>query len=71
MKVMKSRLIGTKGRTRKAIEEYSGCSVSIYGKTVSIIGEYSQINIAKEAINMVIRGSKHSKIYGFLHQAKL
>jgi len=71
MKIMKSRLIGTNGRTRKAIEEYSGCSVSIYGKTVSIIGQFNQINIAKEAINMIIRGSKHSKVYGFLHQTKL
>lgn len=71
MKIIKSRLIGTNGKTRRAIEEYSGCSVSIYGKTVSIIGQYDQINIAKEAINMIIRGSKHTKVYGFLHQTKL
>jgi len=71
MKVIKSRLIGTKGKTRKAIEKYSGCSVSIYGKTISIIGEYNQISIAKEAISMIITGSKHSKVYGFLQQVKL
>lgn len=71
MKIIKSRLIGTKGKTRRAIEECSGCFISIYGKTVCIIGKYEQINIAKEAINMIIRGSKHSKVYGFLQQAKL
>ena len=71
MKIIKSRLIGTKGKTRRVIEECSGCFISIYGKTVSIIGKYDQINIAKEAINMIVRGSKHSKVYSFLQQAKL
>jgi len=71
MKTIKSRLIGTDGKTRKMIESCSGCSVSVYGKTVSIIGKYDQINIAKEAINMILRGSKHSKVYGFLQEAKL
>ena len=71
IKIIKSRLIGTKGKARIVIEECSGCFISIYGKTVSIIGKYDQINIAREAIKMIIRGSKHSKVYGFLQQSKL
>ena len=71
IKIIKSRLIGTNGKTWKMIENFSGCSVSIYGKTVSFIGNYEQSNIAREAIQMIIRGSKHSKVYGFLYQAKL
>jgi ribosomal RNA assembly protein len=71
LKVIKSRLIGTKGKTRRLIENFSGCSVSVYGKTVCIIGNYEQMNIAREAIKMIIRGSKHSKVYGFLQQANL
>ncbi|NIO44317.1 MAG: RNA-processing protein [Candidatus Aenigmarchaeota archaeon] len=70
-KVIKARLIGTKGKTRKLIENFSGCSVSIYGKTICIIGNFEQMNIAREAIKMIIRGSKHSKVYGFLQQANL
>jgi len=69
IKVIKARLIGTKGKTRKLIENFSGCSVSIYGKTVCIIGNFEQMNIAREAIKMIIRGSKHSKVYGFLQDA--
>ena len=38
---------------------------------VRVIGKYDQINIAKEAIEMIVRGSKHSKVYNFLQQAKL
>lgn len=70
MKIIKSRLIGTKGKTRKEIEKWSGCSMSIYGKTVLIIGNYKQIEIAREAIDMIIRGAKHSKVYGFLQKVK-
>lgn len=43
----------------------------LYGKTVSLIGKYEQMDIAREAVKMILRGSKHSKVYGFLHQAKL
>jgi len=71
IKVIKSRLIGTKGKTRKMIEKYSGCSVSIYGKTVSIIGTHSQMEVAEEAIKMLIYGAKHSTVYNFLIKAKV
>lgn len=70
VKLTRSRLIGTKGKTRRMIERFSGCSVSVYGKTVCMIGKYEQINIAREAIEMILRGSKHSKVYGFLQQAR-
>jgi len=70
MKIIKSRLIGTEGKTRKMIENCSGCSVSVYGKTVSIIGRYNQISMAREAINMILRGSKHSNVYRFLQETK-
>ena len=70
IRVIKSRLIGTNGKAWKMIEKFSGCSLSVYGKTVSIIGNYDQLNMAREAVEMIIRGSKHSKVYGFLYQAK-
>jgi len=71
MKIIKSRLIGTKGKTRIIIEKDSGCFMSVYGKTVSLIGKYDQIEIAKRAINMILKGSKHSKVYGFLQKTKM
>lgn len=70
LKIIKARLIGTNGKTRKMIENFSGCSVSVYGKTVSMIGKFDQMNIAREAIKMIIRGSKHSKVYGFLFETQ-
>jgi ribosomal RNA assembly protein len=70
LKIVKSRLIGTNGKTWRMMESFSGCSISVYGKTVSMIGTYEQLNIAREAIQMIIRGSTHSKVYGFLYRAK-
>jgi ribosomal RNA assembly protein len=70
LKIVKSRLIGTGGKTWKMMEAFSGCSISVYGKTVSMIGTYEQLNIAREAIQMIIRGSTHSKVYGFLYRTK-
>lgn len=70
MKIIRSRMIGTKGKTRRLIERFSGCSISIYGKTISMIGKYEQISIAREAVNMILRGSKHSKVYGFLQSSR-
>jgi ribosomal RNA assembly protein len=70
IRLIKSRLIGTQGKAWRMIEKFSGCSMSVYGKTVALIGTYEQLNIAKEAVQMIIRGSKHSKVYGFLFQSQ-
>ena len=71
MRVIKSRLIGGAGKTRKLLEKCSGCCVSVYGKTVSLIGKYEQLEIAKEAVNMILYGAKLTNVYGFLHKADL
>jgi ribosomal RNA assembly protein len=70
MKIIKARLIGTRGKTRIIIEKDSGCFMSVYGKTVCLIGKFEQIEIAKEAVKMIVRGSKHSKVYGFLQRSR-
>jgi ribosomal RNA assembly protein len=69
LKIIKSRLIGTNGKTWKMIERFSGASLSVYGKTVSIIGKFEQMSIAKEAVKMILRGAKHSNVYRFLFDA--
>ena len=66
---IRSRIIGRNGRTREIIEEMTGVKVSVYGKTISIIGKYKNIKIAKEAIDKLIRGSMHSVVYAFLEKS--
>ena len=67
---IKGRLIGREGKTRKFIEQITGCYVSVYGKTVALIGTYDDVHIAKEAIGMLLRGSPHSSVYKFLEKKR-
>lgn len=48
----------------------SGASVSVYGKTVAIIGNPIQIEIAKTAIEKLARGSPHGSVYRYLERRK-
>ncbi|MBU3896696.1 MAG: KH domain-containing protein [Nanoarchaeota archaeon] len=67
---IKSRIIGSEGKTREEIEKYTKASISIYGKTISIIGTREEINNAKEAIKMFMLGSEHITVYDFLRRLK-
>jgi len=48
----------------------TGTYVSVYGKTVSIIGEIEHLQIAKEAVEMILKGSRHKTVYSFLERKK-
>ncbi len=67
---VKGRIIGSGGRTRETIEALSDAQVSIYGKTVGIIGEVEEVQAAHEAVDMLIDGAPHSTVYKFLEQAR-
>jgi ribosomal RNA assembly protein len=70
MKRLKGRIIGKEGKTRMLIEELTEANISVYGHTVSIIGNVEQAEVAKEAIRMLIRGSLHHTVYRFLHRKR-
>ncbi|NPB01783.1 MAG: RNA-processing protein [Methanopyri archaeon] len=62
----RGRIIGRKGRTRELIEELSGAYVTVKGKTVAIIGKPEEVQIARKAIEMLVSGAPHGKVYQFL-----
>jgi ribosomal RNA assembly protein len=66
----KGRIIGRDGITRQIIYEMTSVDMSVYGKTVSIIGDLDNILIAKEAVEMILNGSRHKSVYGFLEKKK-
>ncbi len=70
LKRVKGRIIGMNGKTRRIIEELTDTNVAVYGHTVSIIGEIEEAQIAREAIQMLVRGSMHSTVYRFLHRKR-
>ena len=63
---IRARIIGTHGRVRERIEELSGCFVSVYGSTVALIGEEAQLERARRAIELLLRGSEHSTVFHLL-----
>ncbi|MDR1820514.1 MAG: KH domain-containing protein [Methanobrevibacter sp.] len=69
----KGRIIGRDGKTRDIIIKMGEVSLVVYGKTVSIIGNIENVLIAKEAVEMILNGSRHKSVYSFLehkHQDK-
>ena len=62
----KGRIIGANGKTREIITELADVDMAVYGKTVSLIGEMENILVAKEAIEMILNGSRHKSVYAFL-----
>ncbi len=60
---VRARLIGTGGKTRRIIEENCHVEISIYGDTVAIIGDYSDVKAAEEAVITLIKGAPHGAVY--------
>jgi ribosomal RNA assembly protein len=59
-------VIGTRGQARARIEELSGCSMSVYGSTVALIGKEDQLERATQAVELLLRGSEHSTVFHLL-----
>jgi ribosomal RNA assembly protein len=70
IKRVKGRIIGMNGKTRRTIEELTDTNIAVYGHTVSIIGDVEEIEAAREAIQMLVKGSLHSTVYRFLHRKR-
>lgn len=66
IKRVKGRIIGRNGEMRKAIERFAESFVSVYGKTVSVIADYENLQIARKAISMIINGIPHHTVLKFL-----
>jgi ribosomal RNA assembly protein len=67
---VRARIIGTNGKTRRIIEDLTGAYMSIYGNTVSLVGNSVQLPIAKTAVEMLLRGSEHSTVYRYLERSR-
>ena len=66
---IKGRLIGDGGRARRNMENLSGTHISVYGKTVSIIGDAGKLRLAVDAISSISSGSMHGAVYSKLEAA--
>ena len=67
---LKGRVIGKGGKSREEIERLTDTYISIYGKTIGIIGETTNVAMAKEAVGMLLDGSMHKTVFKFLEKKK-
>ncbi|KXS42488.1 MAG: KH domain protein [Methanolobus sp. T82-4] len=67
---LKGRIIGKGGKTREITERLIGVKISVYGKTVSIIGNPEQNQIARTAVEMLVEGAPHGTVYSFLEKKR-
>jgi ribosomal RNA assembly protein len=65
---LKGRVIGSGGKSRRYIEDLTDTDISVYGKTIAVLGEFEPVQIAKEAVSMILRGSSHAKMYKYLER---
>ena len=65
---LKSRAIGREGKAREIIEKLTDTNIRIYGKTISIIGNVSNVPIARKGIEHLLRGSNHANVYYWIEQ---
>lgn len=63
---LKGRVIGENGKSRRHIEEYTECFISVYGKTVCIVGELRHAQVARRAVEKLLEGSMHATVWKFL-----
>ena len=62
----RSRLIGTDGKIRKKLENVSGTSIVVYGKTVGIIGDFVVVGLVRRAVEGLLSGMSHGAVLRWL-----
>ncbi len=67
---LKGRVIGREGKSRKLIEELTECSISVFGKTISIIGSAESAAAARQAVESLLGGSRHANVYKWLEKRR-
>lgn len=67
---LKGRVIGRDGRSRNIIEEHTECHISVYGKTIAIIGPAENVRTAHKAVTSLLEGSPHAYVYKWLERQR-
>lgn len=67
---LRGRIIGRDGRAREQMEEMTGTQISVFGRTVAIIGMFEQVKLARSAIEMLIEGAPHETVFTFLERRR-
>jgi ribosomal RNA assembly protein len=67
---IKGRVIGHGGKARENIEQLTDTYISVFGKTISVIGRTENVDACARALVNLIEGSPHSSIYKWLEKKR-
>ena len=62
VKRIKSRVIGSDGQARTMMENLTNTKITVYGKTVGIIGTITKVDVARRALTSLLQGAKHGNV---------
>ncbi len=68
--LIRGRLIGAKGKTKRTMEEITGAVIKVKDNTVSVICRAEDVDYITNSIIRVIKGTKHSNVYRYLETVK-
>lgn len=67
---LRGRVIGTKGKAKRNIEELTNTKVCVFGKTIGVIGKVEDVIDAVQVITSLLRGAKHGTAYDIVERKK-
>jgi ribosomal RNA assembly protein len=67
---LKGRVIGREGKSRKIIEELTEANVSVFGKTIGIVGLPDSAANARHAVESLLKGARHASVYKWLERKR-
>ena len=68
---IRARIIGTRGKTLKALTELTKCHYEIKNNFVGIIGYPEYIKNAQDSVIRLIQGAKQANVYAFLEKHQI
>lgn len=67
---IKARIIGEDGRAKRVLQELTDTNIVVGDKYIAILGLYENVKVAREAIEMLIRGRQHATVYRWIQNWK-
>ncbi len=70
LSVIKGRIVGAQGKSKRVIQQLSECSISLCDNKMGIIGRAENVEIASKAIESLLRGAKHANVFKALEESR-
>jgi len=67
---LKGRVIGREGKSKREIERLTETYISVYGKTIAVIGRIEDVPNARKAVENLLQGATHASVFKFLEKMK-